>query len=545
MSRRRRAAFLALAACLAGGSLARATAGDPLPNAELGKRMYREGMRPSGAPLHGTVEGDVPLAGNQGSCAGCHGRSGFGAGEGGRIIPPVAAPLLFQPSGAWRTDPRGAQASNALTRPAYDERSLARAIREGIDPRGRRFDALMPRYALDDAEMSQLLAYLESLSAAPSPGVTEQELRFATVVGEGVDPSEQAAMLDVLTVFFRNRNAETRGESARKARGSWDHAPMFQAFRRWELDVWQLTGPPAAWPAQLEARYEERPVFAMIGGLAAAEWRPIHEFCEARELPCVLPETDLPPEQEEDYYSIYFSRGVRLEADVLVRHLEESGRLRSRIVQVRDAAPAAEAAARHFEAALALRGGSVRSQTVERGNGSARLWQRLLVEARPEIVVAWLPATELAGLAEAAPSPMSLFLSSTLADPASLPAPLVRRALFLHPYVLEEESSRGLPSVRRWLARNGLPQRAPRVEANTYFAASLVGRAVKHIQGTFSREYFLETIEHQIETSPTASLYPQLSLGRGQRFASKGAWVARAPDLPGSALTPVSGFLVP
>jgi hypothetical protein len=99
--------------------------------------------------------------------------------------------------------------------------------------------------------------------------------------------------------------------------------------------------------------------------------------------------------------------------------------------------------------------------------------------------------------------------------------------------------------VRRWLARNGLPPRAPRVEANTYFAATLVGRAVKHIQGSFSREYFIETIEHQIETAPTASLYPQLSLGRGQRFASKGAWVTRLSEGSGPGLTPVSAWLVP
>jgi hypothetical protein len=309
----------------------------------------------------------------------------------------------------------------------------------------------MPRYALDDVEMDHLLAYLGSLSAGPSAGVTEQNLRFATVVTEGVDPIERVAMLDLLTVFFRNRNAETRGESSRKERGSWDHAPMFQAYRHWELDVWELTGPAASWRAQLDARYEARPVFAMIAGLAAGEWRPMHEFCEARELPCVLPETNLPPERDGDFYSIYFSRGMRLEADVLARHLEESGRLRGRIVQVRDAGPEAAAAARRFEEELSARGGRVRSRSFDRASDreAPGFWQELLAEERPEILVAWLPETDLAGLAEASvSSPVSVFLSSTLVERASLPTALVGRVFLLHPYVLQEGGTRGLPAVR-------------------------------------------------------------------------------------------------
>ena len=59
----------------------------------------------------------------------------------------------------------------ALTRGAYDEASLARSLREGLDPDGRLLVAPMPRYALDDQAVAALAAYLRGLSAEAAPGV--------------------------------------------------------------------------------------------------------------------------------------------------------------------------------------------------------------------------------------------------------------------------------------------------------------------------------------------------------------------------------------
>ena len=46
---------------------------------------------------------------------------------------------------------------------------------------------LMPRYALGEAELQSLKAYLETLSAQWSPGVDRDTIRIATVVAPGVD----------------------------------------------------------------------------------------------------------------------------------------------------------------------------------------------------------------------------------------------------------------------------------------------------------------------------------------------------------------------
>lgn len=545
----RRALPLALLAALSVAPGAASGARDAARGDEaLGRRIYREGLLPSGRPLHATVEGDVPIAGAQSRCAGCHGRSGFGAAEGSRLVPPVTGPALFDASGAWRVDPRGVQPPNGLSRAAYDEASLARALRDGVAPGGRLLDPMMPRYRLGEDEMAHLVAYLRSLSAAPSPGVGDESLRLATVVTEGVDADTRDTMLGVLEGFLRDWNAETRAESARRARGAWDHAPTSQAYRRWQLEVWTLTGPRASWREQLESRDRASPVFALISGAAAGEWLPIHEFCEAREVPCVLPNTDLPPDGEPGFYGIYFSRGMRLEADVLARYLAEPDRARLRVVQIVGSSPEAEAAGRRLAQVLGATGRPVATvpRDAARQRDGARFWRELLRRERPEALVAWLGDAELAGWQEGlgAGGP-PIFLSSSLLEGGAeaVPEALSGRVFFVHPFEPSLNGG-GPPAIRRWAERHGIAARAPHVEANTYFAATAVRRAAKHIAGNFSRDYFVETLEHQVETSRSPSLYPRLGLGRGQRFASKGAYVLRVPG-GANALAPAGPWIVP
>ena len=48
----------------------------------LGRRIYREGVLPSGQPLQGVGAANVTLVGEQAACATCHRRSGYGSSEG-------------------------------------------------------------------------------------------------------------------------------------------------------------------------------------------------------------------------------------------------------------------------------------------------------------------------------------------------------------------------------------------------------------------------------------------------------------------------------
>src|SRR2546421_117281 len=187
----------------------------PLPKAELAEAetLYRHGILPDGRPLRGERKGGEAVEAQAAACANCHRRSGFGVEEGRIVIPPINGKYLFREGStdAATVAHPGTEATTPRRRSRYTSETLARAIREGIDPDGRTLDYLMPRFALDDASMQLLIGYLRELSAHPAPGALTDILQFATVVTPDADPVKRDAMLEVLNHFFGNKNAYYRG----------------------------------------------------------------------------------------------------------------------------------------------------------------------------------------------------------------------------------------------------------------------------------------------------------------------------------------------
>jgi len=128
-------------------------------------------------------------------------------------------------------------------------------------------------------------------------------------------------MLAVMQQYFADRNTRQMIPSRQmEAPGrSMYSKSMFMVNRRWELHVWELTGAAATWQAQLERHLAQEPVFAVISGLGGENWAPVHEFCEKSALPCLFPNVEVPVEAVDDFYSIYFSKGVLLEAELIAR----------------------------------------------------------------------------------------------------------------------------------------------------------------------------------------------------------------------------------
>ncbi len=521
-------------------------------DALAGKRIYREGLLPSGEPLRGMAQTGVVLSGGDAACAKCHRRSGLGSSEGQNEIRPIAGRLLFS-----RPEIGGSARSRALfnvdaVRKPYTLESLKRALREGVDPSGRQLDPLMPRFALSDAEIAPLAAYLQGLSLNPAPGVTDNEIHFATIIAPGVEPSRVEAMRGVLQAFFRDKNGGTRKEARRKAAGT---EQMYRVYRKWVLHEWILSGPAERWQEQLEARYRQQPVFAVLSGIGAGSWRPVHDFCEQAEIPCLFPNVDYPETGQPGYSTLYFSRGVALEAEVLAKHLAESGQAGNpgRIVQVFRDEEAGRVPAQALRAALLRRGISeVSDRPVAGGHPvSAAFWTQLLDEDRPGVLVLWLDDEDIAGLhaqGAAPPEMENVYLSGSLiARPCRvlLFGDWLDRMRLVYPFELTERRMQRLSRTNHWLAARNIAPQDERIQSSTYFAVTVAGDALAHMGDTFSRDYFIERVENMTEQSLSSAVYPRLSLGPGQRFASRGSYVARFPEGGESMLMPVSEWIVP
>lgn len=540
--------------CLAGDSAESSWPADESRRA-VGRQIYLTGVLPSGEPVSAVVQGDIPVMGQEFACAKCHRHSGFSSSEGGIFVPPVAGSFLFRPREVRRKELWVQRTEGLGTRPAYTEETLARSIREGIDAAGRPLSPLMPRYALNEPEMAALIAYLRMLSSEPPPGVTETEIHFATVVGSEVSPQQRQAMLTVLNTYFRDKNAGTRHETNRARRAPWHKDWIYQAYRKWVLHVWELQGSPETWPAQLEAYYREQPVFALLSGIAKKPWEPIHEFCESKRVPCLFPNTDLPVVDESDFYSIYFSKGLILEAQVLAKYLTEMKDLPGNggVNQVFVEGTGGALAARTLRKALVHRTSRIKIQDlpVPLGQQWSHSVGSILKENAPYSVwVFWLDRSALAELMASAPLPperKKVFFSGTLLEAeVEPPEGFVGPEMYLiYPFALPQERDQLLLRIRTWFRAKGIEMVDARIQANTYFTLMMVGRAIKRIIDNFSREYLIERIEHSVDDALVTSFYPRVSLASEQRFASKGAYVLQLSDDTPAGFVAVTDWLIP
>jgi hypothetical protein len=520
----------------------KAGASDPA----AGSRLYFEGLLPSGQPVQATVTGDVPVSGDQLACVSCHRRSRLGTSEAGRQVSPVTADALFGPGANSKVKgvlPK-AFARIASNRPAYDDRSLARAIRDGVNSAGTALAPSMPRYALSETEMAALIAFLREQPAGPPPGVTETDLHFATVVTEDAPKDQRDLVVGMLEAYFKDKNSTTRHETKRAQFSAYK---MYQVYRKWQLHVWQLRGPSSTWPAQLERYHKSQPVLALISGLSTQSWRPVHRFCEERQVACLFPNTSLPTVADGDFYSVYYTRGLTLEAQTIAKFLQDNPDPARKVVQIYRDSETGTVAAEAFRAKAA--GIAVEDLRLPAGQGlTPALLAKFGDPARPPTLLLWLKPEDLTGLpdlAKAYPQIPAIFLAAGLAG-ESLPeswAALNNRLYLTYPWELPERRQSRSVKAKTWLQAKHIPLTHERLQIDTFFAVTLLGESVKAILDNFSSAYLLERIEDMVGTLTPSTYYPRLSLGAGQRFASKGCYLVR-PAAAGK-LVVAGGWIVP
>jgi hypothetical protein len=508
-------------------------AGADAPDPAAGRLIYRQGILSSGEPLTAIVAGDVPLLGTLFSCRSCHGLSGLGTIEGNYIVPPIAGRFLYA-------------ASSQPKRPAYDNESLARALRDGIDPTGRALDPLMPRFVLADDEVADLAAYLQGLSSGTSPGVDDKVIRFATVVTDDVDAEVRDAVLAVLKTFVDEKARQTRLESERWNRGTTPESKLPTLYREWVLDVWTLTGPSEGWREQLEQRYRDTPVFAMLGGLSTGSWGPIGRFCERHEIPCLFPATDLPDAEEDDFYTLYFSRGLDLEADLIASHLaaQPAAQAVGSVIQLYCGAAPARAATR-LRSALVKKGVTVEDFGFTCADSLPADELAARMAATPgAAVILWLRREQLAGLEPPLPAGR-IYLSSTLLE-RDLDNPLLSSpgsVFVVHPFRLPGKSDPALLRFKLWARTRGIEIRYPRLQAEAFFACFAANDALNHVRRYLLRDYLLDSLDHAQGLALYVPIHPRATLGPRQRFLTKGGYVL--PVVDGHPVTKDAAWILP
>jgi len=510
-----------------------------------GESLYRRGQLLSGEPVQALRQGGATVRGADAACVNCHRRSGLGSSEGKITIPPVAGPYLFTPRGK-SLERLGVPFVDTarINHEAYTDESLARAIRDGVDAKGRLLNSLMPRYAIDEATMSSLIEYLKDLKTAPAPGATSTVLHFATIITPDADPVKRRGVLAVMNQYFVDKNNAAARTKAPTLYSS--HATMFRVERLWQLHVWELTGAPRTWETQLRAHLAAEPVFAVISGLGGSDWGPVERFCEEQGLPCLFPNVEAPVGDDATFYTVYFSRGVLLEAQLIARELAAAGG-GGRVVQVFRAGDVGEAAARALEAARAGSGRQVVNHALKAHGPPQELARALREAGAADALVLWLRPADLGALEHLKVPTPRVWISGEMGglERAPLPPDWRTQARMAYPVDLPGQRVVRVDYALSWFRMRKVPLLAEPVQADTYLALGLMSETLNHMADAFVRDYLIERIEMALDHRVLTGYYPRLSLAPGQRFASKGGYIVRFTDPQGSRVTPLGEWITP
>jgi hypothetical protein len=526
------------------------------PPADVGESIYRYGMLGSGAELEGVRQGGVAVKGAAAACVNCHQRSGLGAYEGYNeaiTIPPITGQYLFHARGATTAEPILPYVEwMHSNRDPYTEVTAARAIREGLDSQGRPMHYLMPHFALNDADMAALIAYLKSLDVQHVAGVTDSVLHFATVITPDADPVKRRGMLDVMEKYFAEKNRFPIGNSRNmRTSGRTEYAKsMFMSHRLWQLHVWDLTGPASTWQSQLERHLAEQPVLAALSGLGGSNWTPVHQFCEKAALPCLFPNVEVPVDDSHAYYSLYFSKGVLLEAELIAKAVAgtgEGGRPVT-VQQIYRAGDSGEAAAPALAVALKQHGIEVRSERLAAGVRGPGLAEALRRVSTSSVLVIWLRPDDIAALGDASAAPATVFVSGLMGGLESAPIPQDwrSRTRIVYPFDLPDRRSLRLRYPLTWFSMQKIAVVDQQIQADTWLACGLLAETLSHIADNFTQPYLVEMLQTSIERRLiNTGYYPRMVLGWNQHFASKGGYIAHFAEPSGTRLLADSDWVIP
>jgi hypothetical protein len=310
--------------------------------------------------------------------------------------------------------------------------------------------------------------------------------------------------------------------------------------------VWELSGPPETWEQQLHERQAREPVFAVISGLGGTNWEPVHRFCEHDSVPCLLPNVDLPVVAESDFYPVYFSKGVLLEAQLIARQISEMPNRPRQVTQVFRRGDIGEAAAAALRTTTLSSGLQVQNFALTE-TGSLQTLNRVLNKTPNAAIVLWLRPADLSALPEMPSSVTTVFASGLMGGLEKSPVPATWRDAthMSYPFDLPElrKIRMNFPSV--WFKVHNIAVVDERVQSDTYLACGILAETLGEMLDSFVPDYLVERVEIMLSHRVITGYYPRLGLAQGQRFASKGGYMVRLAGEDGNKLVAEGEWTVP
>lgn len=265
-----------------------------------GKQIYLKGDGGTGGEITAILGSDnLELPAVSFTCAGCHGMKGEGQQEGGLQPPPINWETLTSPHISALTNHK---------RSPYNEVTLARAIKIGLDSGGIGLHPGMPHYVMTPEQLADLIAYLKIIGTEvdADSGLGEATIKVGAVlpmsghlmkIGEDVKATLDACFAEV------NAQGGVYG-------------------RQIELIVEDSGGEPARTAEATRRLVEQDGAFALVGSFEPPGSQATNEFLKRSEIPLIGPTTlsprlSFPPNRYVFYLLPTFSDQARVLVDFI------------------------------------------------------------------------------------------------------------------------------------------------------------------------------------------------------------------------------------
>jgi len=96
-----------------------------------------------------------------------------------------------------------------------------------------------------------------------------------------------------------------------------------------------------------------------------------------------------------------------------------------------------------------------------------------------------------------------------------------------YPHRLPQDTERIKLLVKNWLRVRNIPEGNLQAPADMYMLGTLLTEVLMHMQRNYYRDHFLDVFDLFQDQTYTAANNPRLSFGPGQRYASKGCYIAQ------------------
>jgi len=275
----------------------------------------------------------------------------------------------------------------------------------------------------------------------------------------------------------------------------------------------------------------------------------VEQFCESERMPCWFPSVAVPPRHADGQpprYSLYFSRGVDLEAEVLASHLM-TNKTAGTVLQVVRGKDASRDAGQKLASTLgsAKPASPAKVQTVDLDQWSiddapSQLAQRLKALTAKDTVVLWLRPDDLKLVAPVLDKvPAQRFASGSLvsATASFVPEGLRTGTKLVYPYEMPAIRERNVAYMHIWLKLRRIALVDEAMQSEIYFAMNLLTDTLADMLDNLLRDYMIERVENMIgqresrkaedETREQGMVRP-----RAQRKAMDGAIPQPVPMAP-------------